>query len=190
MKQRELFRVWVWMAGVVVLSCSALSALESGRFSGVTYTYEANRAKHPFALDREATVLTDGKTNPGPWVAGGWAATLGAKGSPLTIRFDLGGWRRIDRIKLHYLHDWAAGITAPSRVKLTFGVEGRDVGETVMFSDFPVTGTGLQSVTIPLTRATGRYIEMTILNWRGGWTFLSEVSFAGGLEAPGMKGRR
>jgi hypothetical protein len=190
MKRRKLFRVWVWMVGVVVLSCSALSARESGRFSGVTYTYNVKRPTHPYALDRQATVLTDGKTNPGSWVAGGWAAMLGEKGSPLTIRFDLGGWRRIDRIKLHFLHDWAAGITAPSRIKITFGVAGRDVGETIMFSDVPVTGTGLQSVTIPLTKATGRYVEMTILNWRGGWTFLSEVSFAGGLEAPAVKGRR
>ena len=90
MKRRKLFRVWVWIVGVGVLSCSALFARESGRFSGVTYTYDVKRPTHPYALDRQATVLTDGKTNPGPWVAGGVGRDAGRAGEPLDAPFRSG----------------------------------------------------------------------------------------------------
>jgi hypothetical protein len=69
------------------------------------------------------------------------------------------------------------------------GVEGRDIGEAIVFRDIPVTGSGLQSVTIPVKKSA-RYVELTVFNWRGGWTFLSEVSFTGGSAVAVGKGGR
>jgi hypothetical protein len=166
------------LACILSLSVCLPAAADPKRPKAVTYTYgTVRRPVHPEALDPKKEILTDKQTNPGHWSEGGWAGVLGEKGSPLEITFDLGEWRNVDSIQLHYLHDPEAGITAPSRLSLGFAVEGRKVGEPIGFKAIPVSGMGIQSVTAPSGGRTGRYVTLTVWNWRGGWTFLSEVSF-------------
>jgi hypothetical protein len=186
MKKSGLSRVclWVVMLGGVFAQ-DAVWAASTSKLPVVGYVYRQHFPTSPDARDKERTALADGKINPGPWAYGGWAGVLREGGSPLTIRFDLGTWYLVDSVTLHYLHKPEDGITAPSRVELAVAAPGRDMGEAVSFRDIAVTKTPLQSVTIPLARASGQYVELTVFNWRGGWTFLSEVSFRGRKNATG-----
>ncbi|MDP6631123.1 MAG: hypothetical protein QGH42_11515 [Kiritimatiellia bacterium] len=170
-----------------VLAHDAVGAGTSTTLPIAGYVYRQHFPTSPDARDKERTALADGKINPGPWAYGGWAGVLREGGSPLTIRFNLGTWYLVDRVTLHYLHKPSDGITAPSRVEFAVGAPGHEMGEAQSFRDIAVTKTPLQSVTIPLTQTAGQYVELTIFNWRGGWTFLSEVSFKGRKSLTGER---
>ena len=177
----------VWLSLIAMsLAGRATAAPAASGITEVSYSYQSDRPNHPDAKDPEQVVLTDGKTHPGAWNLGGWAAVLREQGSPLTIRFNLG--RRLDlaSVTLHYLDDWDAGITAPTRVQLRFSIPGADVAPPVSLTELPASDARLQSVTIPVQDVSARFVEVTVLNWGGGWTFLSEVSFE---AVPGSLGQ-
>ncbi len=180
MKKSDMSRAGM-LAVVLGGMCAqaAVWAADSSRLPVVEYVYRQDFPTSADARDKERSALTDGKVNPGPWAHGGWVGVLREGGSPLTVRFDLGAWYLIDSVTLHYLHEPEDGITAPSRVDVAVGSPGRDMGATRSVRDIAVTNTPLQSFTIPFSDTAGQYVELTIFNWRGGWTFLSEVSFRG-----------